>query len=126
MAVLLLATAAHASHDTWTIVKVKQIAEGTDKACTYHRVERCAGLRAPLPRLARTAGEPCPHDPTRFCLGNGSPYSGGYDPIHDMVILAPDDDWDGDEALRHEFIHYLRCKNGRDCYNHDGPEWTCQ
>ena len=125
---LLIATAltlAFADHAVWPIVHEKQIEEGTNKACVYHRVERCTGLSAPLPRLARVASEPCQHDPTRWCLP-GAPHSGGYDPVHRTIILASGKDWDGDEALRHEMIHSLRDFHYGDPWGHGGDEWRCQ
>lgn len=106
----------------WTIVNEKELIEGSQRARVFRDVECCTGLRAPLPRIAKTAGEPCPSDPSRICLGNGWPLSGWYDAGHRTVVLPIGND----EALRHEFIHALRHYAFGDYASHEGPEWACQ
>lgn len=123
--VLIAAIVARADHQMWPLASERQLEEGTTKACIYHRVERCTGLSAPLPRFARVVSERCPHDPSRWCLP-GTRISGWYDPAHRTILLASGSDWDGDEALRHEFVHSLRHWHYNDPSSHEGPEWACE
>lgn len=121
--VALLAGLAFADHALWPIVNDKQLVEGSHRADIFREVECCTGLRAPLPRLAKTAGEPCPTNPAKACLGLGSPLSGWYDVAHATVIVPIGND----EALRHEFIHHLKqiAQSDGD-FDHDGPKWECE
>lgn len=120
---LALVTPVFGDHTLWPIVKEKAIEEGTGRACEFHRVERCLGLRAPFPGFARTAGEPCPSEPWKVCLGNGAPLSGWYDGIHRVVILPRKNN----EALRHEFVHAIKhAALGDGDFEHTGHGWECE
>lgn len=118
MTLAALILAGHAA--MFPIVKEHAIEEGTTRACRFHRVERCAGLSAPLPRLARTDPAPCPNDPAQICLP-GSPFSGWYDIEHATIVLPRG----RDDTYAHEAIHHLKWVNQGDI-SHDGPEWACQ
>ena len=115
-------TIAYASHnETYPIVKEKQIIEGSQWAAIFHDVEKCAGLTARLPRLARTEGAPCPWDPALRCVGADAPFGGQYLPCEQTIVLP----FGRHDVFRHEAVHHLKWINQGDI-SHDGPEWECQ
>lgn len=116
-AVFLFTSVAHAEMH---IVKgPRWITEGRINAIRFHAVERCVGLTAPLPRIARTNPKPCPWDETYTCLDDES--FGGFYRIEDQAIVLALGHY---EVMAHEMIHHLKWIAQGDL-SHDGPEWRC-
>lgn len=113
---------AYADHMNWPIVNEKQLVKRSKRAAIHRDVECCTDLRAPLPRIAKVAGWPCPWDAAKICL-DGSIYQGWYEGTHQTVILPIGND----TALRHEFIHHQKhIDEGDGDFDHNGPGWACE
>lgn len=120
---LLLASAARADHEFWSLVGEKWILEGTGKAARFHALDACTGIVGTLPYFARVEGAPCANDATQICLADNPERSGWYIPIPHFVVILPV----GNSGLfEHEAIHHkLWLAYGDIDFHHLGPEWRC-